>query len=206
VGDNQDASRDVRVRGRVAKWFTGLQLKQVSQILTLLALVATAAFGGLDTVDRRVTDGKVQEAFSDGQFTMTIDRASLVREVAVGGRVVAAEEPGRRYLGVVVEVRNDGTIPGSMINEVELADPRDAKFVTSRRMSDGEPVTSIGPGLTENLAFLWSMPEDALPPDGSVTLRISKKQFQELIVTYGQAFIGSPTDYVRVVVPVQVRP
>ena len=129
-----------------------------------------------------------------------------MREVVLGSRVIAAEEPGRRYVGVVAEVRNDGTIPGSLINELELQDPPGAKAVTSRRMSDGEPVTSLGPGLTENLAFLWSVPADAVLPDDSVTLRISKKQFQELIVTYGQAFIGSSTDYVRVVVPIQVRP
>jgi hypothetical protein len=206
VSDNRDVTGDVSSRGGVAKWLRGLQVKQVSQILTLLVLAATAAFGGLDTVDKRVTDGQVHEAFSDGQFTVTIDRASLVRQITAGRRVVEREVPGQRYLAVVAEVRNDGTIPGSMTNELELQDQPDARVVISRRMSDGEPVTSIGPGLTEDLAFVWSLPEDAVLPDGSVTLRIFKKQFKELITLYGRAFVHSDTDYVRVVVPVKVQP
>ncbi len=46
-----------------------------------LILVATAGFGGLDTVDTKVTEFKPGEEFSDGEFTVTVERARLVDEL-----------------------------------------------------------------------------------------------------------------------------
>jgi hypothetical protein len=47
------------------------------RLFLLIALVATAAFGGLDTVDKRVTVFKPDEEFNDGQFVITVERARV---------------------------------------------------------------------------------------------------------------------------------
>jgi hypothetical protein len=208
MGGNHDTAQDVAVNlpGRLRKWLTGLQLSQLWQLAIVLVLVVTAAFGGLDTVDKRVTDAEKGKPFSDGEFTVTVDRASLLPEVLAGPRVIAHAEAGHRYLGVVTRLRNDGTIPGSILHQLDLQDQPDGDFVGSWRLSDGEPVTSIGPGLAEELAFIWKLPESAVQQDDSVTLRIWKKQFVELLTTYGKAWIPSATDYTRIVVPVKVQP
>ena len=172
----------------------------------MLLLALTAAFGGLDTVDKRVTDVETGKPFSDGEFTVTVDRASLLSEIRAGHRVIARAESGHRYLAVVTLLRNDGTIPGSILRQLDLQDEPDSDFVGSWRLNDGEPVTSIGPGLTEELAFIWKLPDDAVQQGHSVTLRIWKKQFIELLTTYGRAWIPSSTDYARISVPVKVQP
>ena len=189
---------------RLRAWLAGLQLSQLTQILTLVVLAATALFGGLDTVDRRVTVGEPGTAFSDGEFTVTIERASLVPEVRTGTRVIAKAKPGRTYLGVVTQLRNDGTAAGSLQNEITLLDQPDAEFIGPFRLTDGEPVARIGPGLTEDLVFIWSLPEDAVAAGESVTLQVPKKTFNELLTTYGKAWIPSLTDYTKIVVGVKV--
>lgn len=206
MGDVADTGQQAGPPNRLRAWLAGRQLSQLSQLVTLVVLAATALFGGLDTVDRRVTVAEPGTAFSDGEFTVTIERASLVPEVRVGTRTIAAAEPGRRYLGVPTQLRNDGTVPGMITREVELTDPAGAKFVGSWRMSDGQPVTSIGPGLTEHLAFIWSLPESAVAVGDSVTLRVWTKTFTELVATYGEAWLPSETDHIVVTVPVRVAP
>jgi len=189
---------------RLWAWLTGLQLSQLSQIGTLIVLAATAMFGGLDTVDNHVTVGKPGTAFSDGQYSVTIERASLVPELRVGSRVVAYPKPGQRYLGVVMKIRNDGTIPGTIDHELELIDLPEASFYGLWRLADAQPMYSVGPGLTDEVAFLWSLPEDALAVGDSVKLRVWNKTFNELLTTYGKAWIPSETDYTVVTVPVTV--
>ena len=75
-------------------------------------LAVTAAFGGLDTVDKRVTEVAAGKAFSDGEFAVTVDRAWLVPRSGPG-TVVARAQPGQPLTWrVVTQLRNDGTIPG----------------------------------------------------------------------------------------------
>lgn len=173
------------------------------QFAIALILVATAGFGGLDTVNTRVTQFKPGEEFSDGEFTVTIERARLVNEVHGGGRVLGPATPGRRYLGVVATIRNDGTVPGRLRDELELLGQPDKRFFGAWRFSDGSPAQTLGPGLTEQLVFTWVLPETALGPGDEVTLRIWKKKFTQLMVAYGgKEWIDSQTDYGQTIVPV----
>lgn len=188
---------------RIRKWLTGLQFSQLWQLVVLVVLGGTALFGGLDTVDTRIHAAEVGTAFSDGQFTITVERASLIRELRVGNRPVLPPQPGQRYLGVVAVLRNDGTGPGTLDNQLRLQGVPDAKPETARRVRDGEPVTSIGAGLTEQLVFVWTVPENVLAQGDSVTLRIDDKKYTELLTTYGKAWVHSATDYTRVTVPVR---
>ena len=76
----------------------------MGQLLTVALLAATALFGGLDTVSTTVTPFKTGEQFSDGPFTVTIDRASFPREirgtihpaVGVAVKLRLAEQPPRK--------------------------------------------------------------------------------------------------------------
>ena len=111
---------------RVAQWLAGLKLAQMQRVLLLLALVATAAFGGLDTVDKQVTPFEPGEEFSDGEFTLTIERARLVDELK---GTLASAKPGKVYLGVVATLRNDGTVPGRLRDELDLRDVPVKEFV-----------------------------------------------------------------------------
>jgi hypothetical protein len=72
------------------------------------------------------------------------------------------------------------------------------------RFADGSPIQTLGPGLTEQLAFVWELPETALSPGQTVTLRVWKKKYTQLLVTYGgKSWRDSLTDYGETVVPVR---
>jgi hypothetical protein len=62
--------------GRVPRWLAGLEFGDMWQLAVAVILAATALFGGLDTVDTMVTPFKPGEDFSDGEFTVNIDRAT----------------------------------------------------------------------------------------------------------------------------------
>ncbi len=192
--------------GPLRRWLAGLSLSRLWQLGVVGVLAATALFGGLATVDTNVTVAEVGTPFSDGEFTLTVERASTVTEISGGSRVVLPAKPGKRYLGVVATVRNDGTIPGQLQNELQLQGVPGAEWQVARRTSDSEPVAGIGAGLTEELVFLWTLPDDAIQPGESITLRIPKKRFRELITLYGRSWVASPTDYLQIEVPVKVRP
>ena len=72
------------------------------------------------------------------------------------------------------------------------------------RISDGSRIATLGPGLSEQIAFIWEVPQDALSAGDTVTLRIWKKQFRQNMVTYGQTWLDSNTDYGETVIPVGV--
>jgi hypothetical protein len=198
--------RPLTLTGRVRRWFADLGFHQMWQVGVVVLLAATALFGGLDNADTEVTEFKPGEKFSDGQFTLTVDRATLVTELASGGTVMMPARQGRRYLGVVADVRNDGTVPGTLQGELDLRDESDTKYLGTVRMADGSPIVTLGPGLGDQLAFVWDVPDDALHAGDSVTLRVWKKQFKEYTVTYSQAWTYSLTKYGQVSVPVKVAP
>jgi hypothetical protein len=195
-----------RPRGGVRHWFSSLSFNQMGRIGVLLVLAATALFGGLDTVHKGVTTFKTGEEFSDNEFTITIERATLVRELRSGKTLVAPATPGRVYLGVVAKLRNDGTVPGILRNELDLRDIPDKEWIGAMRNADGTQVTQLGPGLTDELAFIWQIPENAVRSGDSVTLRIWQKTFGPLLASYGEDWIYSMTDYGEVVVPVASKP
>lgn len=166
-------------------------------------MTAAALFGGLDTVDTKVTAFRPGEKFSDGEFTITVARAKLLKEVQGGGHVVGPAVAGHLYLGVVATLRNDGTVPGKLRNELDLRDVPDKEFFGVWRHRDGSQILTLGPGLSEQLVFIWLVPGAAVDPGDAVTLRVWKKTYRQLMVAYGgKEWIDSPTDYGVVDVPV----
>jgi hypothetical protein len=193
------------LKSRVRRWFADLGFRQMRQAMVVVILAATALFGGLDSVETKVTHFRPGEKFSDGEFTLSVDRASLVRELRAG-ETQLPPKPGRRYLGVVADVRNDGTVPGKLEGELNLRGEANTRFIGASRMKDGTLVDRLGPGLSDQLAFFWEVPDTAVKPGESVTFRVWQKQFQELRVTYGKTWLDSLTDYGQIEVPVKVIP
>jgi len=191
-----------RARSPIRQWLSGWGFSQWWKAIVAVVLASTALFGGLDTVDTGVTTFKPGDEFSDGEFTVKFERAALMPEVRAGSRVIAKEKPGRRYLAVLAVVRNDGTVPGQLSREVDLRNQPDKVAVDQFRFSDSSRIATIGPGLTEQIAFVWELPQDALSVGDSVTLRIWKKQFRQTMVSYGQTWLDSNTDYGETVIPV----
>jgi hypothetical protein len=192
------ASMRSAVRRRLSEW----GFSQWWKAIVTVVLTSTALFGGLDTVDTSVTTFNPGDEFSDGEFTVKVERATLVRELRAGNTVLGGEKPGRRYLGVVAQLRNDGTRPGRLAGELDLRNEPDNAFVGAMRLGDGSRIATLGPGLSEQIAFVWELPENALAVGDTVTLRVWKKQFKQLMVTYGETWVDSLTDYGETVVPV----
>ncbi|MCV7342882.1 hypothetical protein [Mycolicibacterium rhodesiae] len=201
MGEAPDTAATPR-RG-VRGWFAGLSLSQIGQLLTVVILAGTALFGGLDTVDSAVTEFTPGKEFSDNAFTVTLERATLVDELRAGTTLIAPKTPGRTYLGIVMKIRNDGTVPAYLDDEIDLRDQPDKRFYGVVRVTDGSPVPSLGPGLTEEVGVLWTLPHNALHPGDSVTVRIWKKKFTELMVTYGRTWVDSETEYGQATLPVR---
>jgi hypothetical protein len=184
------------------QWFAKRSLSQLGRAGLLIVLAVTAAFGGMDAVDDHVTTVKTGQPFDDGPFKVTVARVRLVPLVGAANKVVMPPQPGRQYLAVVATLDNVGTIPGKLSDEVELIGVKDAQWVDAMRLADGTRTYWLGPGLKDQLAFIWSVPDGAVDVGRPVAFRIWKKKFTELKVTYGRTWIESLTDYGRFDVPV----
>jgi hypothetical protein len=181
--------------------FAGLKFRTIARLALFVVVVVTAAFGGLDTVDKQVTPFKPGEEFSDGEYTLTVERARLVDELK---GTIASARPGKVYVGVVATLRNDGTVPGRLREELDVRNLPDKEFVGAFRFRDGSPIQTLGPGLTEQLVFAWLLPDSTKQTVQSVSIRVWKKKYTQLMVTYGgKEWIESVTDYGQTDVPVK---
>ncbi len=185
---------------RWSLWFARLTSSQTRRVALLLILVATAAFGGLQTVDKQVTPFKSGEEFSDGEFRVTIERARVVDELK---GTYGSAKPGKVYLGVVTTLRNDGTVPGRLRDQLDLRDVSGEEFFGVFRYRDGSAIQTLGPGLTEQLVFAWLLPDSAVQSLQSVTIRVWKKKYTQLMVTYGGKEWIDTDNYGQIVVPVK---
>ena len=185
---------------RWSQWFARLTAPQTRRVALLLVLVATAAFGGLDTVNKQVTPFTPGEEFNDGEYTVTVDRAKLVDELK---GTYGSPKPGMKYLGVLTTLRNDGTVPGRLRQQLDLRDVKQAEFFGAFRYRDGSAIQNLGPGLTEQLVFSWQVPDSVAQSLESVTIRVWKKTYTQLKVTYGGKEWIDTDNYGQVAVPVK---
>lgn len=185
---------------RLPRWLARVNFAQIRRVALVLVLAATAAFGGLDTVDKQVSPFDPGEEFNDGQFTLTVERARLVDELK---GTYGYAKPGKVYLGVVATMRNDGTSPGRLRDQLDLRDVADNEFFGVFRFRDGSPIQTLGPGLTEQLVFAWLLPERVARTLQSVTLRVWKKKYTQVMVTYGGKEWIDTYNYGQIVVPVK---
>ena len=186
------------VRGELAQ----LKLRQMWHLAAGLVVAVAALFGGLDSVDAKPKVVSVGQAYSDGEFTLTVRGAVAVKDVQAGLRVIAPAEPGHVYLGLITTIRNDGTIPARLADEFDLRDQPQKRFTGVFRIDDGSYISGLGPKLTEKAAFLWKLPQSAIAPGSSVTVRVWQKKFTEMLVTYGKDWLASETSYAQITLPV----
>lgn len=189
------------VTARLRNWLAGWGFKQWRRAGLVAVLVATAAFGGLDTVNKKIVDITAGEMFDTGRFEMTVLRATLVDEVRAGQRRLFGALPGRRYLGLVVSVRNHSTLPGNVFNPVDLVGRADAKRMSVMRLADGTVAVQLGPGLRDEVVMLWDVPADAVTVGAEIPLRL-RKEVRKAAATYSQGWVRSETEYARLTVPV----
>ncbi|WIM89049.1 hypothetical protein PT015_06145 [Candidatus Mycobacterium wuenschmannii] len=187
----------------------GLKLPQLWHLVAGVVVAVAALFGGLDDVEAKPTVFKVDQPYSDGEFTMTVKRAVLLDDVRAGEHVLLPAVPGRSYLGLSSRIRNDGPIRGHLDTgvggpEFDLQLPN-KEFAGAYRIADGSIVASMGPKLSDDLLFLWKVPTGEVKPDSTVTVRVSKKILQQMVVTYGLDWLPSDTVFAQVVVPVVKR-
>lgn len=189
------------VIGRLRQWLAGWGLKEWRRAGLVAVLVATAAFGGLDTVNKQVTDIKPGEMFDTGRFEVTVQRATLVKEIKAGERALFRENPGRRYLGLIATVKNTSTLPGNVYNPFELPGQPGARFLSSARLADGTVEVVLGPGLTDQIVLVWDLPESAMSVGDDLSVRILR-EVEKLNATYGQGWARNESEYGRLRVPV----
>ncbi|HKV19097.1 MAG TPA: hypothetical protein VJR50_08680 [Mycobacterium sp.] len=187
-------------RSRWSQWLTFLTAPQTRRVALLIILVATAAFGGLDTVNKRVSPFKPGEEFNDGEYTVTIERARVVDELK---GTYGSVKPGIKYLGVLTTLRNDGTVPGRLRDQLDLRDVPQKELFGVFRYRDGSAIQTLGPGLTEQLVFAWTVPDAVAQSLSSVTIRVWKKTYTQLKVTYGGNEWIDTDNYGQAVVPLQ---
>lgn len=171
----------------------GLGPRRLGKVAAVLGLAVTAAFGGLDRVDPSVTAVKPGQSYDDGALAITVKRARLVPTLTAGDRVLSTAEPGSQYLAVVAALANDGTEPVPLGREIDLL-ATEATQVGAFRLADGTSTAYLGPGLSDEFAFVWQLPETVLRPGQTVSLRIWKKQYRELMVGSGKGWVDG-TDY-----------
>lgn len=187
--------------GRIRRWLAGWGLKEWRRAGLVAVLVTTAAFGGLDTVNKKVVDTKPGEMFDTGRFEVTVQRATLVSEVRAGARRLVTEKPGRRYLGLVADIKNTSTLPGNVSNPFELVGVPDVDLVAAFRLADGTGELLLGPGLADEIVVIWDLPETALSVGDDLSVRILK-EVRKLSATYGQGWVRNDAEYGRLTVPV----
>jgi hypothetical protein len=185
-------------RSRWGRWLAFLTAPQTRRVALLVILVATAAFGGLDTVNKRVSPFKPGEKFNDGEYTVTIERARVVDELK---GTYGSVKPGMKYLGVLTTLSNDGTVPGRLRDQLDLRDVPDKELFGVFRYRDGSAIQTLGPGLTEQLVFAWTVPDAVAQSLTAVTIRVWKKTYTQLKVTYGGKEWIDTDNYGQIVVP-----
>ena len=131
---------------------------------------------------------------------VTVERARVVDELK---GTYGSAKPGKVYLGVVTTLRNDGTVPGRLRDQLDLRDVSGEEFFGVFRYRDGSAIQTLGPGLTEQLVFAWLLPDSAVQSPRSVTIRVWKKKYTQLMVTYGGKEWIDTDNYGQIVVPVK---
>lgn len=189
------------VTARLRRWLAGWGLKEWRRAGLVAVLVTTAAFGGLDTVNKKVVDITAGETFDTGRFEVTVQRATLVDEVRAGSKVHYSKKPGRRYLGLVVTARNHGSLPGILPGPVRIVGLSNSFSLPPMRMADGTLSVFAGPGLNDEIVLLWEVPQDSVEVGSELTVHV-RKEVRKLSATYGQAWVSGPSSYGRLTIPV----
>ncbi|NUO59068.1 MAG: hypothetical protein HOV71_00740 [Hamadaea sp.] len=144
-----------------------------------LALVVSAAFGGFAPVKQAEPVLKVGEVNAGTPWNVKITSVRLVGSLEPQVRL---KDPADHWLAVIAEVeitdvesRSDirdiilvKDVPGILHDEFNGDGDEFAREVVVT--SDGTRVTTLHPGLTEKVAFLWEVKPDTVPTQVEVQI------------------------------------
>ncbi|NGX08000.1 hypothetical protein [Mycobacteroides franklinii] len=200
-----------RLTAWVRSWWNDLEFVQMWHVVAVAAILATAGFGGLDTVDKTTKSFTVGQPFDNNQFVIVVKNARIVPEVVGDGRVLAKAMPGRVYLGVTAQITNNATMPGSVsamfslpkVPDVWSADMIARDQPSSFRVHDQSPLFVLQPGLTENAVVIWNVPAAAVKQGSNVEVQVPFRKYAASgYVIYGASWRDT-ADHASVLVPVE---
>lgn len=138
------------------KWIAGLG--------TGVFLAATAAFGGLDTVEAAsLPELSAGEEHRNDQLAVTVKRAVIIDELTEAGVTV---EAGERVLALIVDAENlwDQPLPttrgASLSSTVALADHPDVEPDGIARYDDTTANPWLQPGVPATIVLAWAVPAE----------------------------------------------
>lgn len=166
-------------------------------VVAVLAIVATAGFGGLDAVDKTPQTFDLGKPFDNGEFTITVQKAVLRSEIVGGGAVIAKEKPGRMYLAVLAEVTNSSDRVDVVSSQFSLPNVPDVQDISqfqgqraaTLRIEDGSFLVMLQPDITEKVAVVWSVPSAAVLPGSKVSVQVPYRKFSRGLVLYGEGWV-----------------
>ncbi|MBF9315884.1 hypothetical protein [Mycobacteroides chelonae] len=195
----------------VRTWWNDLEFVQMWHVVTVLAIVTTAGFGGLDAVDKTPQTFDLGKPFDNGEFTITVQKAVLRSEIVGGGAVIAKEKPGRMYLAVLAEVTNNSDRVDVVSSQFSLPNVPDVQDISqfqgqravTLRIEDGSFLVGLQPDITEKVAVVWSVPSAAVPPGSTVSVQVPYRKFSRGLVLYGEGWVDDGKS-ATTTVPVEV--
>lgn len=186
-----------RLTAWVRSWWHDLEFVQMWHVVAVVAVLATAGFGGLDAVDKTPQTFDLGKPFDNGEFTITVKKAVLLSEITGGGGVIAKEKPGRTYLAVLAEVTNNSDradVVSGNFSVPNVADAQDTSLIQRRepsvfRVEDGSFLVLQQPDITEKVAVVWSIPAGAVLPGSQVSVQVPYRKFSRGLVLYGEGWV-----------------
>ena len=138
--------------------------KWVAGIGTGVFLAATAAFGGLETVEAvSLPELTADDEYRNDQLAVAVKRAVLIDELPEAGVSV---EPGERVLALIVDAENvwDEPLPTtrgySLSSTVALADHPEVEPDGIARRDDTTANPWLQPGVQATIVLAWAVPAE----------------------------------------------
>jgi hypothetical protein len=174
-----------------------MSLNRLTWVVVVIILVTTAAFGGLDTVER-VTPVSLGQTYDDGPLRVT-PHSAAIRASVPGMREL---DQACRYLMVDVTIESVAdrsvTLPNAFPvigTEVDCEGSKaertqdvfsirgvPASFKGMVRLRDGQPMPTLEPGFTNEFRLLWAVPTADLATRPEISMRMP--QLSEFISTF----------------------
>lgn len=178
---------------RVAQLFEVVPTKWLVTGAAGLAIVSTAAFGGLsDAPVAELPRIEVGETHHGAQLDITPDRAILVDALP---EQYFEPEPGNRLLIVTATVLDTWNTPATTLNNVGAGDNLRALGVVDDAplgvvlLVDGTTTPELQPGVPAQLGWVWEVRSNAFAAGDSVRVDIYDKVYRaDGFVTAGERF------------------
>ena len=177
-------------------------------------LIATATFGGLADVEKPGPAViELGDTFTSPQLSLTVREVVLLDHLDDLSVDVA---PGERAIAVIATVDNEWTKPqlaatlssgvGDVIALQAANTHRDtAELLTIARIDDPETSPTMQPGVPVPLAFVWSIPAEALGAGDEVTVELFTQKLYTGTVTVSGQWWTDPALTAIMTLPVTAR-